>query len=57
MRLSIIFISNLISIAMGLMYRTFGLSKVILFAAIFVIAIGIIIAQLKSKEEIEERAA
>lgn len=57
MRLSIIFISNMISIAIGLVYRALDLSKLVLIAAIFVIAIGIVIAQLKSKEEIEEGAA
>ena len=57
MKLSIIFISNMISVAMGLMYKEFNLSKLILIAAIFVMAIGIIIALMKSKKEIEEGAA
>ena len=57
MRLSIIFTSNMISVAMGLIYREFNLSKLILIAAIFVIAIGIIIALIKSKKEIKEGAA
>lgn len=56
MRLSIISISCTISMALGLMYRTFELSKLVLLAALLVMAIGVVIAQMKSKSEIEERA-